>query len=129
VKPRRPYFLRALYDWIVDSGETPYVLVDATVAGVQVPSEYVEDGKIVLNMSPDAVRDLDLDTDYVSCSSRFGGKHFPVHLPMASIQAIYCKANGQGMAFEPEEFGDLPSDDEPDGTDPDGGKPRLRLVP
>ena len=122
MKPQRPYLLRALYDWIVDSGEVPYVLVDATVEGVQVPEQHVEDGKIVLNVSPDAVRDLEVCDTHVSCLSRFGGQPFTVYLPIASVAAIYCKGSGQGMAFQPEEF------QAPQDPDAPSDGPSLRLV-
>ncbi|MFW6094508.1 MAG: ClpXP protease specificity-enhancing factor [Pseudomonadota bacterium] len=103
-KPKRPYLLRALYDWVVDSELTPYVLVDAEVEGVVVPGEFVQDGRIVLNVAPHAVRDLALDEKALICNCRFGGKPFEVYLPMASIQAIYARETGEGMVFEPEEF-------------------------
>lgn len=101
-KPKRPYFLRALYDWIVDSDLTPYLLAAVSSPAVQVPSEYVSEGKIVLNVSPLAVRDLLLGEHEVSFSGRFGGRPFPVRVPMASVLAIYAKETGEGMAFEPE---------------------------
>ena len=102
MKPQRPYLLRGLYDWIIDSDEVPYVLVDAEVEGVSVPLEHVQDGQIVLNLGPSAVRDLHIGEDYVMCSSRFSGKHFELCLPMLSIKAIYCKESGQGMVFPDE---------------------------
>ena len=102
MKAQRPYLLRALYEWIVDSGEVPYVLVDATVADVAVPAEHVKDGQIVLNIGPNAVRDLSLGDEYVMCSGRFDGRVFEICLPMLSIKAIYCKDTAQGMVF-PEE--------------------------
>ena len=114
--PKRPYLLRALYDWIVDSELTPYLLVTVDDASVQVPSEYVSEGKIVLNVSPMAVRELDLGQDAVAFSGRFGGRPFPIHVPMASIQAIYAKETGEGMMFEPEHI-------EPDPTPPEGEPP------
>lgn len=101
-KPKRPYFLRALYDWIVDSDLTPYLLVAADSAAVRVPTEYVSDGKIVLNVSPQAVRDLELGIDEVAFSGRFSGRPFPVRVPLASVLAIYAKETGEGMVFEPE---------------------------
>ena len=67
MKPRRPYLLRALYEWIVDCDEVPNILVDTEVAGVVVPTEYVQDGQIVLNISPSAVRDLSLGNEFVMC--------------------------------------------------------------
>ena len=114
--PKRPYLLRALYDWIVDSELTPYLLVTVDDASVQVPSEYVSEGKIVLNVSPMAVRDLDLGQDAVVFTGRFGGRPFPIHVPMASIQAIYAKETGEGMMFEPENT-------EPDPAPPGGDPP------
>jgi len=102
--PRRPYLLRALIDWIVDSGHTPHVLVDATVPGVLVPPEHVKDGRIVLNLSPTAVRGLQIDRHAVTCDSRFGGRAFALYLPMASLVAVYARETGEGMVFEAETF-------------------------
>jgi len=116
-KPKRPYLLRALYDWIVDSELTPYLLVGVDSDSVQVPSEYVSEGKIVLNVSPMAVRDLDLGLDAVSFSGRFSGRSFPVHVPMASVMAIYAKESGEGMMFDPEDSPDAA--DSGDGEQPD----------
>ena len=104
--PRRPYLLRALIDWIVDSGQTPYVLVDAAIPGVVVPPEHVKDGRIVLNLSSAAVRGLEIGRHAVSCDGRFGGRPFILHLPMASIIAVYARETGEGMVFEPETFGE-----------------------
>ena len=128
--PKRPYLLRALYDWIVDSELTPYLLVTVDDASVQVPSEYVSEGKIVLNISPMAVRELDLGQDAVSFSGRFGGRPFPIHVPMASIQAIYAKETGEGMMFEPEniEPDPAPPEDEPPDAGPDAPGGHLKVV-
>lgn len=122
-KPKRPYLLRALYDWIVDCGLTPYVLVDAEAHGVVVPAEFVKDGKIVLNVAPHAVHDLALDTVALACECRFHGNPHAVHLPIASIQAIYARETGEGMAFEAEVFPEPPTDE---GGKPSGG--HLKVV-
>ncbi|MEE3173764.1 MAG: ClpXP protease specificity-enhancing factor [Pseudomonadota bacterium] len=138
MKPRRPYLLRALYEWILDSDEVPNILVDTEVAGVIVPKEYVQDGQIVLNISPTAVKDLSLGNDYVMCFGRFSGRNFEIVLPIESIRAIYCRDSGQGLAFEDEAF-DTPSEDKAvtessksDGggkpADNNGPGPTLRLV-
>ncbi|MEM7080219.1 MAG: ClpXP protease specificity-enhancing factor SspB [Pseudomonadota bacterium] len=102
MKAQRPYLLRALYQWLLDSDEIPYVLIDAQVEGVQVPEEHIQDGQIVLNIGPSAVRDLVLEDQFVMCSSRFSGRQFELILPMTSVRAIYGKDSGQGMVF-PEE--------------------------
>lgn len=114
-KPKRPYLLRAFHDWIVDSGLTPYLLVDAAFTGVAVPAEYVTDGKIVLNVAASAVQGYSQDDQAVSFSCRFGGRPFPVYLPMGAISAIYAKETGEGMVFQPEDF--PPPDDAPDDDD------------
>lgn len=102
MKPQRPYLLRALYDWIVDSEEIPYLLVDATTEGVEVPREHVQDGQIILNVGPNAVRDLHISDEYMMFASRFDGRHFEIVLPMSSVRAIYCKDSGEGMVFPDE---------------------------
>ena len=110
---------RELYDWIVDSELTPYLLVTVDDETVQVPQEYVSEGKIVLNVSPMAVRDLDLGQEAVIFSGRFGGRPFPIHIPIASVQAVYAKETGEGMMFEPESI--EPQPDPPPESDPPGG--------
>ena len=121
--PKRPYLLRALYDWIVDCELTPYLLVTVDDETVQVPQEYVSEGKIVLNVSPMAIRDLDLGQESVAFSGRFGGRPFPIYIPMTSIQAIYAKETGEGMMFEPENIEPQPPepDDTPESPPPAGG--------
>ncbi|MGA0838684.1 MAG: stringent starvation protein B [Pseudomonadales bacterium] len=118
--PRRSYLLRAMIDWIVDCGHTPYVLVDASVPGVSVPAEHVKDGRIVLNLAPAAVRNLAIDQRALGCDGRFSGRAFALYLPMASIAAVYSRETGDGMVFEPEDF---PSPDDPAPRDelPPGG--------
>ena len=99
----RPYLLRALYDWIVDNGLTPHILVDATAEQAEVPRQYVEDDKIVLNITPNAIRDLEIGNEFLSFSARFGGKPQHILSPINAVLAIYAKENGKGMLFPEEE--------------------------
>lgn len=101
--PTRPYLVRAFYDWILDNGLTPYLLVDASVTGACVPDAHVRDGQIVLNVAPAAVGDLTLGIAETTFSARFGGVAYQIRLPSVSILAIYAKENGQGMFFGGEE--------------------------
>lgn len=98
----RPYLLRALYDWICDNRLTPYVLVDARGADLCVPPDFVQDNRIVFNIAPAAVRELELGNDRVRFKGRFSGRSLPVHFPVAAVLAIYARENGRGMIF-PEE--------------------------
>jgi stringent starvation protein B len=99
----RPYMVRALYDWIVDNGCTPYLLVDAHASDVEVPQQYVnKDGQIVLNIAPTAVVDLSIENAAVSFNARFGGIPTNIYVPCSGILGVYARENGQGMIFEPE---------------------------
>lgn len=102
--PSRPYLLRAFYEWIVDNHSTPYIVVAADLPGVDVPREYVENGRIILNISPHAVRELLLENSHVCFNARFGGTPYDVYIPMRAITAIYAKENGRGMVFKEEDF-------------------------
>lgn len=93
----RPYLLRAIYDWLVDNGATPHLLVDASVDGTVVPQQHVENGMIVLNVAPTAVRELELGNEYIMFGARFSGVHFDITVPLPAIQAIYGRENGQGI--------------------------------
>ena len=99
----RPYLLRALFDWICDNGATPYLLVDATAEGVLVPTEHVEDGKIVLNISPSAVRNLVIGNDLLSFDARFSGREMGLVMPIGAIRAIFARETQEGMTFPAEE--------------------------
>lgn len=100
--PRRPYLLRAFYDWLVDNDLTPHLVVDATLPGVKVPMEFVSDGQIILNIAPRAVGNLELGNEAVSFNARFSGRPHSVIAPMYAVMAIYARENGAGTMFEPE---------------------------
>ena len=122
----RPYLIRALYEWIVDNDLTPYLLVDAALEGVEVPRQYVENGKIVLNVAPRAVQALDLGNEAVAFEARFSGQAQLLYIPTRAVLAIYARENGQGMMFS-EDDDTPPSDSGPEGGKPDG-RPSLRVV-
>ena len=131
----RPYLVRSLYEWIVDNDCTPHLLVNAEFKGVQVPSGYASDGQIVLNVSPQAVRQLLMDNDGVSFEGRFGGVPQTLFVPAMAIMAIYARENGQGMVFELEEpdagqgVSASPEPSPPEGGPPkSGGRPSLKVV-
>lgn len=154
---KRPYLLQALYDWIVDQGHVPHIVVDASVSETHVPQQYVKDGQIQLNISPSAVRNFLMDRTALSFEARFSGSPFQVYVPMRAIMAVFDRDTGNGMAFEHEPGEEFPGeevaasdsgiqpaplqvadsesesdDDDPDDTPPSGGGkrpgPALRLV-
>jgi len=123
VTPSRPYIVRAIYEWIVDNGCTPHLLVDATAEYVEVPSEYVTDGQIVLNVSPTAVVSLQMTNEAVSFNGRFGGQPVDVFVPISAILGIYARENGQGMVFDAAEDPDPTPPPPPERT-----RPALKIV-
>ncbi len=136
MKSSRPYLVRALYEWIVDNDCTPHLLVNAEFPGVQVPAGFANDGQIVLNVSPTAVRHLHMDNEAVSFEGRFSGVPQSLYIPAAAVLAIYARENGQGMVFDAEssmldgdEIDDpddqAPPDDEPPRP---SGRPSLKVV-
>jgi stringent starvation protein B len=128
--PQKPYLVRAIYEWINDNHMTPYLLVNTDYEGVQVPTEYINDHKIVLNIAPDAVRNFHADNDWISFSARFSGKAMELFIPIIAVQAIYSKENNEGMFFPDE---DMPPPPEPSKIDdevvpPPKSKPSLKVV-
>lgn len=139
--PQQPYFLRALYEWCVDSGYTPYISVRVG-ADTRVPAAFVKDGQIVLNIGPNAVRNLQMDNDWVTFSARFGGVSHDIQVPVSSVLAIYARETGEGMAFaqvtpaegqadqqgaEPDAAAAQDGSSRPDPDKPKG-RPSLRLI-
>ena len=130
----RPYLIRALYEWIADNGMTPHILVNAEKEGVEVPTEHVHEGRIMLNVSPTAVQNLVLGNDEIEFNARFSGKPRFIRVPITAALAIYSRENGQGMAFQEEEGSDEPPPPEPgkDAKIPtkasDKKRPSLKVV-
>ena len=122
MKARRPYLLRAIHEWISDSLCTPHLVVDANATGVEVPRQYVKDGKIVLNVSWNATANLRLGNEEVSFSGRFGGTSMSVRVPIIAVLAIYARETGQGMIFA-EDDADSPSQSSTGGTASAPGSP------
>ncbi|MDH5300598.1 MAG: ClpXP protease specificity-enhancing factor [Gammaproteobacteria bacterium] len=123
----RPYLLRGLNDWIVDNQMTPHLVCDASAEGAVLPMQFVENGKIVLNISPSAVRDLTISNDWISFGARFSGTAMNVLVPVMGVMAIYARENGQGMVFVDEDPGSPPTSPSPD-QESKPNRPQLKLV-
>ncbi len=100
--PIKPYLIRAVRDWALDSGLTPHIVVDANNGSVKVPAKSVENGRIVLNIHPRAVHEFNLANDWLLFSANFAGQSHVLEIPVAAIRAIYAHENGQGVAFPAE---------------------------
>ncbi len=120
-----------MYQWIVDNGMTPHLLVNAEYQDCMVPVGHINDGKIVLNIAPMAVQGLTLGDEEVTFSARFSGKSEAIMVPVQAILAVYARENGQGMMFsEDDQTSHASGQGSDDGPEPDPDKPRpnLRVV-
>lgn len=95
----RPYIIRALYEWILDNQLTPYIVVDANDPDSAVPDHLVQNGKIVFNISPEAVGRLNVSNDSVTFDASFSGVVRHILAPTRAVMAIYAQENGSGMMF------------------------------
>ncbi len=120
----RPYLIRAIYEWIVDNGYTPHLLVDTQLSEVIVPTQYIENGKIVLNVAPMAVHSLELSNDIIRFNARFGGTPMNVAVPVSAVLAVYARENGKGMVFGEDDGSDTPAPPAPEKP----RRPALKVV-
>ncbi len=111
----KPYLIRAIYEWILDNQMTPHLVVDASFPETHVPMEFVEDGRIVLNISPGAVKGLVIGDEWIQFNARFSGAPREVMVPSEAALGIFTRENGQGMVF-PEPRHPQPSEAEAEGT-------------
>jgi stringent starvation protein B len=129
----RPYLIRAIYEWCTDSGFTPYLSVKVD-ANTRVPMEYVKNGEVVLNISPDAAHRLTLGDDVVQFAARFNGVSRECSIPVTAVSGIFARENSQGMFFPPETAApaDAVASPAASTTNPQppspGGKPKLQIV-
>ena len=121
----KPYLVRALYEWVLDNETTPYILVDAGNDRVLIPPGIANDGKVVLNLAPQAIQNLEMTNEHISFSARFNGVSEDIYCPMAALLAIYARENGEGMMF-PLEEAEVGGEDETDVTKPSG--PTLKVI-
>ena len=115
----KPYLVRALYEWILDNDNTPYILVDTSSDQVSIPNGIASDGKVVLNLAPAAIQNLGMTNDFISFSARFNGVGEQIFVPVPSLLAVYARENGEGMMFPSEE----------DDANPTAGGEAVKPVP
>ena len=123
-----------MHEWISDSNQTPHIVVDASLEGVEVPRQYVQGGKIILNVSSSATSMLSLGNDLVRFRARFGAATYDVSVPIVAVLGIYARENGQGMIFSetdtPPQPPAPPSEPAPTTTPGEGkrAKPTLKVI-
>lgn len=99
INPALKAWVRAMVSWMKDSVQVPYIHVDTTVAGVELPAEaLVGKTEVVLDVSMGGASNMhfaDEEMSFVADFSRKGaeGFSFNVHIPYDAIRAISCKGS------------------------------------
>jgi len=120
----------------MDNAFTPYLMVNSNANDVLVPRAFIENGRIILNISPDATHSLVLGNDSITFNARFSGTSMDVVVPVESVLAIYAHENGRGMVFDDEDDTPRPPSSkvnkevkEPDSSPTEQAKkPDLKIV-
>ena len=121
----RPYLIRAIHEWILDNNQTPYLLIKADAPGLVAPQQYAQNGKLILNISPNAIQALSLGNEAIEFSARFSGVAMAVYVPVEAVMAVYARENGKGMVFSEDDGSDKP----PEAPEPTKvRKPALKVV-
>jgi len=134
VPSKRPYLLRAMYEWMSDCGHTPHVIVDAQRQDAEVPRAYVKDGKIVLNLSASATQRLRLGNEEIEFDARFAGVVHHVRVPIAAVLGIYARETGEGMVCSEQDLGPQPPSRPTPAEDGSGAReggarrPQLKVI-
>lgn len=117
INPKRPYFVRAMHEWLTDNDYTPYLLIDSTYQGVVAPLEYAQNGQLVLSISYAATKDLSIDNDAISFSARFNKVSQQLWIPFGAVIGIFAKEDQtQAMYFDASEYQNQPLADMPKNT-------------
>ncbi|MDD5035866.1 MAG: ClpXP protease specificity-enhancing factor [Methylococcaceae bacterium] len=126
----KPYLMRTVYEWAVDGNLTPYLLVNSEAKNLVAPLQYAQDGRLVLNLRPQAVQGLVLGDSQIDFNARFGGVPMQVMIPIPAVLAIYAKENGQGMVFDSNEEDEPPPPPAGDVGEikPSRPRPLLKIV-
>ena len=125
----RHYLIRAIFEWILDNDMTPHLLVDCENEHIVVPRQHEKDGRIVLNISPNAVQNLELGNEAVVFDARFSGESVAIYVPIAYVLAIYTSENGKGMMFNEGDQNTPPPDmDQPNPDQPPARRSHLKVV-
>lgn len=119
----KPYLVRAIYEWCVAEQYTPYLLVKID-QNTLAPRAFIKDGKILLNLSPESIKDLLMGDEVISFTARFNGTPENLYLPISAVEGIYAKENGEGLFFEVKEDQEIDSKE----TKKSPNKPKLTLV-
>lgn len=95
----KPYLIRTFHEYLTAIGETPYITVDCSVAGVDVPTQWINDNKIILNLSYSATVSLFIGDGEIKFGARFGSNQRQIAVPMEAVLVIYSRETNFQIPF------------------------------
>ena len=95
--PAIPYLFRAVLAWISDENHTPYIVAVTDKTGIQIPPGATKENYITLNIGPNAVRDFELNNDFLAFNARFAGVARQVVIPLDAIHMVYALETQAGV--------------------------------
>ncbi len=126
--PLRPHLIRAIYEWILENGMAPHLLVNAKLDGVNVPQQSVQDGRIIMSLRPEAIQNLSLGIERIEFNARFSGTPMQIVIPVPAVLAIYARENGKGIVFEDEDMSSAPDPSVKETVAEKPSRPVLKIV-
>lgn len=87
---QRPFLVPAYYRWLLASQARPHIIAKTDYPGVQVPAGFDEDGKIVLNIHPEAAKDIEIEDQWIVFEAVFSVDPVVVRVPMGAVMVIFC---------------------------------------
>ncbi|MEM2159473.1 MAG: ClpXP protease specificity-enhancing factor SspB [Candidatus Nitrosotenuis sp.] len=130
IKNRKFYFIRAMYEWCVNSDLTPFIVADLRINQITVPPKLKDAEDAIFNIGPIACSEVDITNKFIFFSTRFQGVNYDMCIPLESITAIFPQELGpqEGIGFISEkklgEQFDPPP--EPSTSTPDQSKEKKR---
>ena len=117
----KSYLIRAVYDYVTDRGETPYIRVSVDescrVPDVAMPWD-VGSNELVLNIGGLAVAGLELGDEEITFKARFNGVSAECYIPVDRVAGIWSRESGLGLSFDVTEVETAPTPE----------RPKLRVV-
>lgn len=90
------YLFNAIYEWLVDNDQTPYIIVNLNYPGVRCPPQFKQDS-LTLNVSMTAAKHLHVGQDALTFGAGFQGKHYDLYIPLGALISIFGRESGEGM--------------------------------
>lgn len=98
----RIHHLKALYEWILSQGESPFLTFSTDYQGVKAPKEKVaREGELTLDLSKAMVTGLsfNLESSTISLMASFSGTFQSVRIPALAVISLCGKESKRGECF------------------------------